>query len=136
MNNRNMEISRAAELVGIGSKTLFRELRARNILTDRNYPLPYYLEHTYFRVETRDWEHPVTGRRMQYHITTVLPLGMCLISQIAQDIRNGRHEPTAPHSEPNSQPAHTGSEATSTGSSAAGMAATHSHACSPAVRAA
>lgn len=134
--NRNMEISRAAELVGIGSKTLFRELRARNILTDRNYPLPYYLEHTYFRVETRDWEHPVTGRRMQYHITTVLPLGMCLISQIAQDIRNGRHEQTAPHSQPNSQPPHQRGAATGAGSSAAGMAGIDSNACPADVRAA
>lgn len=134
--NRNMEISRAAELVGIGSKTLFRELRARNILTDRNYPLPYYLEHTYFRVETRDWEHPVTGRRMQYHITTVLPLGMCLISQIAQDIRNGRHEQTAPHSVANSQPDHARGAPESAGGGTGRIAGAGGSACAHSVRAA
>lgn len=120
--SRNREISRAAELVGIGSKTLFQALRARRILTDRNYPLPYYVEHGYFKVETRDWEHPVTGRRIQYQITTVLPLGMCLISQIAQEIRDGRHKQTAPHSQPDRRSADTGTTPASAGSGTEGMA--------------
>lgn len=86
----SLEIAKAAELVGIGSVTLFRELRRRNVLDEKNIPVRYYAENHYFRSSFR--RHLLRGTLIKryYTVTEVLPLGMALISEIAREIRHGR----------------------------------------------
>jgi len=88
-----LEIAKAAELVGVGSVTLFRELRRRNILDDKNIPLRYYAENNYFSTSFR--QHYLRGTLIKrfYTVTEVLPLGMALISEISHEIRHGRTSP-------------------------------------------
>lgn len=100
-----IEIAKAAELCGVGSVSLFRELRRRNILDDKNMPLRHYVENGFFAQEFRQFHLRGTLIKRYYAVTLITPAGMCLISDIARDIRHGRSKAPATLRPGNSEPA-------------------------------
>lgn len=108
MNNNQphaIEITKAAELLGIGSVSLFRELRQRMILDDKNMPLRHYVENGYFITQFRQFHLRGTLIKRYYAVTLITPAGMAILSEIARDIRHGRQKAPAPLRAGNSQPA-------------------------------
>lgn len=99
-----LEIAKASELVGVSSVSLFRELRRRNILDDKNMPLRHYVENGFFAQEFRQFHLRGTLIKRYYAVTLITPAGMCLISEIARDIRHGRTEAPASLRTGNSEP--------------------------------
>lgn len=56
-------LQEAATLLGVGQRDLFRELRRRRILDQRNVPARRYKEAGYLREIERTYRHPVVGPR-------------------------------------------------------------------------
>lgn len=92
MNNlppNTLTITAAATRLGIGSGTLFRELKQRGILGETNRPLEPYKSSGEFT------EHTVSYPLRGYYIhkyryqPLVTEKGMALLELIAQDIRHG-----------------------------------------------
>lgn len=100
-----MELSKAAELVGVSSVSLFRELRQRGILTDKNIPLQHYVDQGLFTLSMRQFHLRGTLIKRYYSVVQITPAGMAYISEIARDIRHGRAQPPPTPSQPDSQPA-------------------------------
>ena len=100
-----LELSKAAELVGVGSVTLFRELRARNVLDGKNLPQQEYVDRGFFTISMR--QHYLRGTLIKryYAVTMITPAGMAFLSEIARDIRHGRTKVAAPDSHGNSSTA-------------------------------
>ncbi len=83
-----IEIGLAAKQLGIGSTTLFRELRQRGILSDKNIPVRHYVECGDFVLQQRMFHLRGTLIKRYYPITLVTARGLSLLDQIAQDIRH------------------------------------------------
>lgn len=54
-------IQETARALGIGSITLFKKLRDRNILDAGNVPYPRYVQAGFFKIQRTYWRHPETG---------------------------------------------------------------------------
>lgn len=124
-----MELSKAAELVGVSSVSLFRELRQRGILTDKNIPLQHYVDQGLFTLSMRQFHLRGTLIKRYYSVVQITPAGMAFISEIARDIRHGRAQSTPTHRQPDSQPAGPVSKAESARRCAALMAALSGNPC-------
>lgn len=93
--SKAIRITVAAGMLGVGSKILMRELRARNILDQQNKPAPEYVSAGQLSAE---WVPVPMGRTgiIKYFLSpTVTIAGWPLLELIARDIRHG-HEPKAP----------------------------------------
>lgn len=106
MNNlppNTLTIAAAATKLGIGSGTLFRELRERGILGTTNRPLEPYKASGEFT--ERPVSYPLRGYYIhKYHFQPlVTEKGMALLELIAQDIRHG-HISAPPKPNNNSTP--------------------------------
>lgn len=124
-----MELSKAAELVGVSSVSLFRELRQRGILTDKNIPLQHYVDQGLFTLSMRQFHLRGTLIKRYYSVVQITPAGMAFISEIARDIRHGRAQSTPTHRQPDSQHAGQVSKEESARRCAALMAALSGNAC-------
>ncbi len=62
-----------AKFLGIGSKTLFQQLRDAHILNDHNLPYQRYIDAGYFRVLTKSWDSTI-GAQL-YGKTVVTRIG-------------------------------------------------------------
>ncbi len=75
MTSMALTITDTAKLMGVGSKTLFRWLREKKVLNEKNLPYQRYLDRGYFKVQRReytDWR----DKRVPYGQTYVTPKGM------------------------------------------------------------
>lgn len=81
-----MRIDRAAEILGVGSKTLYAELRRRGILGSKNVAIPRYVKSGDFRVEQRSYYLKGTVIQKHYLVTLVTTQGMSLLQEIADEL--------------------------------------------------
>jgi hypothetical protein len=115
-------VTHAAGILGVGSKTLFREMRARGILQADNTPAQEYRNTGELLLRFAVFHLGRTGIRQTKATPYVTVAGWHLVETIARDIRNGTTKAPAPVRSGNISTAnqHTapGSTATNTGTPA------------------
>ena len=75
MNRRNPDqlftIQKAARLLNVGPRSLFRHLREQHILDDQNLPYRRYCSAGYFKVRTTYFSTPIGDRARGRALVTV-----------------------------------------------------------------
>jgi hypothetical protein len=88
-----MTMAQAATRLGIGRNRLFELLRERRHFIAGNVPDPALRRAGYFRVETRGFVHPGTGRQMQYQRVVVTDEGLFWLRELIRADRNNEAAP-------------------------------------------
>lgn len=82
---RNLMIKEASKLLDIGSTTLFRLLRERQILgTTNNLPRQEHIKEGIFLVEIRQYKVGKMGIKKPYPVTLVTPKGLCFLREFVE----------------------------------------------------
>lgn len=79
------DAAKELNIPGIGRNKLFRILRDIKILMKDNMPYQRYIDRGYFRIKSESYTHPVTGERVSYTQTLVLPKGLNYIYNVLKN---------------------------------------------------
>lgn len=97
MNTRQaIPVTHAAAILGVGSVTLFRELRARGILLPCNTPAPEYRQSGEMLLQFAEFYLPRTRIKQIKPCPHVTVAGWHLVETIAREIRHGQTQAAAP----------------------------------------
>ncbi len=79
--NQPMPIADAARILGVGSKTLFKLLREKEVLGPNNIAHPRYLKVKAFVIHNRRFRKRGTNVRQWYRVSLVTPRGLSWLEQ-------------------------------------------------------
>jgi hypothetical protein len=114
-----MTMAQAAAALGIGRNQLFELLRARRHFIAGNVPDPALRRADYFRLETRGFVHPGTGRQMQYQRVVVTDEGLFWLRDLIRAERDTKAAPAVGGGDSRAADAGAAAGATRTGAGAA-----------------
>jgi phage antirepressor YoqD-like protein len=98
----DISMAEAAQILGVGRNTLFKQLRALKVLSDRNLPRGDLIRAGLFRIEHRAYTKPSDRFRIQQHygVTLVTEKGLNYLQELIdqEEKRNGNSR-TAEHTD-------------------------------------